>query len=222
MGVNSQVKFDSKVTTKTSNVILAIVTSTIQDFFANQLNHFNKNFYYSQLVEAINNADPSIVSNITVTALQSRVNPVLFKSLGYTVTFSPNKLHPSTLQTSWFSCVINGNQYNNVQFDDLPSQLNFSTSYNGSGNLRLKDNKGNILLTNVGTINYATGVISVNPLEFIDTNTNDGLVRFTMQLQEQSQDVFALRNNIIVLDNTVADPLSGLPNNGLVVTVSAI
>ena len=109
-----------------------------------------------------------------------------------------------------------------VQFTDLPDQLNFSTSYDGTGALQLRDSTGNLILSNVGSINYATGVITVNPLELISVEANDGTIRFTVYLQEDSLDVVTVRNNIIVLDDTVADPLAGINSNGLVVTASAV
>jgi hypothetical protein len=152
--------------------------------------------------------------------MQKRLEPALFRDIGYNLSFSPNKIRPSSLTTSLFSCVINGVQYDDVRFVDQPDELNFSTSYDGAGMLRLASEEGRILLNNVGTINYADGRLVISPLEFIDSKTNDGLVRFTCELQEDSTDVIVLRNNIVILDDTQADPLAGIDVNGLTVEVS--
>jgi len=221
VGVETSVKYNAQITNKTDNAVATVVAAAIQSFFNNEMEKFGKNFYFSQLVNAIDNSDPSIVGSLTSVTLQKRLVPSLFRTIGYTVTFAPNKIHPSKLSTSWFSCVINGHQYDKVQFTDLPDQLNFSSSYNGSGALQLRDSSGNLILANVGTIDYATGIITVSPLELIAVEANDGTIRFTVYLQEDSLDVVTVRNNIIVLDDTVADPLAGMNVNGLVVTAGA-
>jgi hypothetical protein len=222
LGIDCRVKYNSSKTTKTTNTIASIVTSTINSYFDSNLEKFNSNFYFSQLIRAIDDADESIVSNVTTVRMQKRLIPAMFQNIGYSLGFSDNKVRPSTLSTSYFSCVINGIQYDNVRFADQPSELNFSTSYDGSGTIQLRSSEGRLLLTNVGTINYYNGTLSIEPLEFIDSKTNDGLVRFTCELQEDSTDVIVLRNNIIVLDDTQADSIAGIEKNGLTVEVAAV
>lgn len=222
VGVNCKVNYQGTQTNKTDAIIASEVATSIQAYFNTNLERFNNNFYYSKLLAAIDATDPSIVSNDTLITIQKRLTPLLFHSIGYTLSYSPNKIHPSTLTTNYFSCIINGHQYDNVYFADLPYQLNFSTSYNGLGYLQLFDSTNTLILSNVGTVNYATGVISVNPIEFISTTANDGLIRFTVQLQEATLDIQTVRNAIIVLDDTVADPLSNILTNGLVVSAQSI
>ena len=104
----------------------------------------------------------------------------------------------------------------------MPDQLNFSTSYSGSGTLQISDASGVVLLSNVGTIDYATGVLSIDPLEIVSVAANDGVIRFTCTLQETSLNVVVQQNNIVVIDDTVADPLAGILNNGMVVTATPL
>jgi len=220
LGVDCAVKYNPNKTTKTATAIGILVTNTINNYFDSNLEKFSSNFYYSKFLRAIDDADASIVGNITTIRMQKRLEPALFRDIGYNLSFSPNKIRPSSLTTSLFSCVINGVQYDDVRFVDQPDELNFSTSYDGAGMLRLASEEGRILLNNVGTINYADGRLVISPLEFIDSKTNDGLVRFTCELQEDSTDVIVLRNNIVILDDTQADPLAGIDVNGLTVEVS--
>lgn len=220
LGVDTLVRYDPNLTVKTQDQIVGLVRTTIQGYFDTTLERFNQNFYFSKLAAAIDASDPSIVSNITGITVQKRVMPALFSKIGYTIDFGPNKLHPSTLITSNFDVVINSSEYVNCHFEDLPDQLNFSTSYNGSGTVNLVSSLGVVLLSNLGTIDYATGLITINALEFIDAKANDGSVVFTAQLQESSLDVFVVRNNIIILDDTIADPLAGLKTNGLIVAAT--
>jgi hypothetical protein len=218
VGVSCQVKYDPSKTTKTQDAIVNIVRNTITNFFNETLEKFNTNFYFSQLSKVIDAADPAIVSNLTVVTLQKRLEPILFRSLGYSVSFSPNKIHPSTLKTSFFNLVIDNNEYTKIRIVDKPDAMNFSSSFYGTGVLQLANEAGTIVRESVGTINYNTGVLTIDTIEIIDALTNDSLIRFTCQLQEASRDVDVRRNNIVVLDNTVADAAVGLENNGLLVT----
>lgn len=222
LGVDCTVKYNPARTTKTSNTIGALVTNTITNYFDSNLEKFSSNFYFSKFLRVIDDADVSIVGNVTTIRMQKRLEPALYRDIGYSLSFSPNKLRPSSLSTSFFSCVINGAQYDNVRFGDQPDVLNFSSSYDGAGTLQLLSDTGRLLLTNVGAINYALGTMTIDPLEIIDSKTNDGLIRFTCELQEDSTDVVVLRNNIVVLDDTQADSLAGIENNGLTVEVLTV
>ena len=222
IGIDCEVTYDSAQTPLTPSNIVNLVTTAIQTHFSTNLEHFNKNFYYSKLLADIDAANTSIVGDVTNITMQKRLTPSLLRKLGYTISFTPNKILPSKLKTSYFSAVINNIQYNNVQLTDLPDQLNFSTSYSGSGTLQISDASGVVLLSNVGTIDYATGVLSIDPLEIVSVAANDGVIRFTCTLQETSLNVVVQQNNIVVIDDTVADPLAGILNNGMVVTATPL
>lgn len=222
VGVETAVKYDATKTTKTADAIVNIVRTAIQNFFDNVLEKYNTNFHFSQLSRVIDDADPSIVSNLTVITVQKRMTPNLFRKIGYSVSFAPNKIHPSTLSTTFFNLVIDNNEYTKIRIVDKPDDANFSSSFYGTGVLQLADENGTIVRTSVGTINYATGDITINAIEIIDALTDDGLIRFTCQLQEASRDVDVARNNIVVLDDTTIDASVGLNKNGLVVTASQI
>jgi hypothetical protein len=61
-----------------------------------------------------------------------------------------------------------------------------------------------IINNNVGTINYDTGEITLNNLNFLSVLANDGLMRFTVQAQ--SEIISSVKNNIIAIDSF--DPTS--------------
>lgn len=222
VGVHTVVRYDESKTTKTADQIATAVRNTITNYFDNILEKFNTNFYFSNLLSTIDTCDTAIVSNITTITLQKRLQPTLFRKLGYSVNFSPNQIRPSSLSSSRFNAVINGIEYDNASYKDIPDQLNFSTSYDGNGTIQVISSTGAVLYANAGTINYATGEITLVPIEFLDALTNDGYIRFTVELQEDSVDVLVERNNIIILDDTIKDSNLGLNNQGLTVETAQI
>lgn len=222
VGVHTVARYNAARTVKTADQIATIVRNTIVNYFDNTLEKFNTNFYYSNLSSTIDDCDPAMVSNQTIITLQKRLLPTLFRKLGYTVSFAPNQIRPSSLSTSHFNVVVNGLEYDNASYRDIPDQLNFSTSYDGTGTIQIVSSTGVVLYANAGTIDYATGVITLVPIEFLDALTNDGYIRFTVDLQEDSRDVIVQRNNIIVLDDTVTDATIGLNQQGLTVETTQV
>lgn len=75
--VISNVLYNSKATNYTSSQISQLVTAAIQQFGTSKLNTFNATFTVADLILAIQNADPSIVTNDTSIRLQKKFYPLL-------------------------------------------------------------------------------------------------------------------------------------------------
>ena len=68
--ITTNVKYNVNATSKLSGDIKSLVAAKISQFGLDNLDGFNKTLYYSKLTEAIDSADPSIISNNTdVTAV---------------------------------------------------------------------------------------------------------------------------------------------------------
>jgi hypothetical protein len=75
--LNVNVVYDPKKTTLTANQISQLVTSSVNFFATNTLNTFNSTFAAPDLTTAIQNADPSIVTNEVKVQLQKKFYPNL-------------------------------------------------------------------------------------------------------------------------------------------------
>jgi hypothetical protein len=136
--------------------------------------------------------------------LQRRIEPILNSALnvytlGKSISFK-NGIEPGSLSTTSFIVNYKGNSVL-AKMKDVPNDA--VPNKNGSGIIQLIDaSNGNLLNTVYGTINYGTGVLSINSLELIGypADTND--IRITATVQDEYLDVVVSRNEIILLDNS--------------------
>lgn len=216
ININSSVKYNKTTASITSDQIKTAVDNAIRLYFSNNLQKFDNDFIFSKLSKVIDESDPSIIGNETKLKIQKRIVPNLNKDNVYDIT-NPikftNKIVPGTLQSTNFNYYSDGVVYR-AKILDTPNQN--PANNNGDGTLKLVDyTEQNILISNLGSINYRTGEILIPILKvygFVD-NTPD--IRFNAE--PQSYDIISQKNQILVIDNstvnTTANRISGLKIN---------
>lgn len=212
------IKYVPSRTNRSATQISALVYDKIQSFMNTNLEKFNAPYYASQLQAELAALDDSIVSAIVINKLQSRIAIEAGKTYSGTIAF-PGRAHPNELRSTYFAYRSDINIYT-AQIRDIPDQ--FPYDYNGTGTLKLFDtDTGAELLSNVGSINYATGL--VNLLNITPTGFVGGIsdLRITIELQENSRDITPTTNEIILLDDSAADTIANL-NNGITVSVEPV
>ena len=85
-------KYDSDKTTKDVSTLRTNIRNAIATYNNNTLESFVGVFRYSKLLQAINDADTSILSNITTVKMYKNFTPTLSEALKYTLSFN-NALH---------------------------------------------------------------------------------------------------------------------------------
>ena len=133
-----------------------------RSYSQNNLNKFNRTLRYSRLVNDIDNADPSIVSNETDIQLIKYTQPVLnipqniileFKSeLAQNIPELADEHPISDLHTlSSTNFVYNGQR--NCRLED---------DGNGKVNVVFPSGTNHIVVDEVGTVNYNTGIVKIS------------------------------------------------------------
>jgi len=232
--VNANLKFDSNKTIKDSSQLVTMTTTAIQNYFAATLQQFDHSLYVSKLHTVIDNLDDSILGNTITLGLQKRIEPVFTLGSGYTLYFN-NRITPYSVLSSAFNTYI-GNTNTVVAIKDIPSTT--PPDINGTGSIVLFElSTGKILNPNLGTINYATGLIVINSLRvsgYPSLYLYDIRVNCTPQAQidEISNSIattpiagasvpVAMQNQILMLDDSSA--VSGYNlSNGLTVTATPL
>lgn len=181
------VKFDPIVAKNPRN-ISTLVRKSIQDFFSENIRKFDADFYEAELSEVIQNSDDSIIANNISIVLEKRLVPNFGFSLNYEFDFN-NPIVPETLSTNAFS-------YFDENLRDRDSYLDDD----GNGNVRLfylLNNKKIYISSNIGTINYQTGKLSLN-----NFNPNSLIDNFpiSMYVLPVESDVYASRRMILEFD----------------------
>lgn len=215
------INYDKKQTTLTSSQISTLANDAIRSYFFNELEQFNKNFYHSDLVEILNNIEPSILSVILGISLQKRILPVLNTNntyTGVTAIHFNNKLHPSEFRSTLFYIVDVGVTVP-VNIKDVPDEM--PPNYDGTGTLYLYNTDNGQRIRSIGTINYSTGDVEISNLNIVGFPANQFDIRLTCGIQENSVNIVPKRNQIIVIDDSSLNDMSyresGLSINSIAV-----
>jgi len=207
IGVDVYLKYRTANTTRSAQQIQSLALQKVQEYFDNNLEQFNAGFYTSQLQEIIQNMDPSIISNILVIRQQKRLAPNVGELYSADIQF-PGKIHPAELISTFF-VYYTGSTYANVYLGDEPDES--PPNYEGTGRLNIYEAATNTVLDTVGTVNYATGLVTIDNLA-IAGYVGDTTIRLTSNLQQSSRDLIPRNNEIIVLDDTRGNPVDAAIN----------
>ena len=199
--LTSTVRYNEKATTKTAETLKTDVTNALTNYNDNTLNQFDSIFRYSKVLELIDDADSSILSNITTLRIRKSFTPTLGSSTNYTVYFSNPLYNPHTghrsaeggvLSSTGFK--VEGDATNIYFFDD-----------DGSGNLRRYYLVGSVRTyvdNTAGTINYSTGQVDINSVNISTIENIRGSASTVIELtvQPNSNDIVPVRNQILNID----------------------
>tara|TARA_E500000178_G_scaffold273452_1_gene271839 strand:+ start:2883 stop:4736 length:1854 start_codon:yes stop_codon:yes gene_type:complete len=201
--LTSNVKYDEQATTKGTETIKTDITNALTNYNDNTLNQFDGVFRYSKVIELIDDADSSILSNITTVKIRKSFTPTLSTATNYTVSFNnalynPHSGHNSSaggiLSSTGFK--VSGDTTNVYFFDD-----------DGQGNIRryyLANQVRTYVDNTAGTIDYSAGSLSINSVNITSVENIRGSASSVIEctVTPSSNDVVPVRNQIVNIDVT--------------------
>ena len=193
-------KYNERATTLSQGELETVVENAIRDYDTNNLTNFDAVFRHSQLVKAIDESNSAILSNTTNVRLCKKMEVKPGQLIGYINTFGNNFYNPTSGYNAESGGITTTTGFYNVQdatnihyFDD-----------DGKGNLREYYLSGATRIytnSNAGTVNYSTGLITINAINITSTVNVDSTIDFTMI--PNGNDVVATRG--ILVDISTAD-----------------
>ena len=198
--LTSTINYNESSTANTSTAIKTLITTAITNYNDNTLNQFDGVLRYSKLLDIIDDAENSILSNITTLKLRKTFTPTLSTSTNYTVDYSNALYNPHTehnkaaggiLSTTGFKVANDTNVY---FFDD-----------DGNGNIRryyLIGSVRNYVDSTAGTINYSTGALAFNALTIASIENIRGSASTVIEctVTPSSNDIVPVRNQVVDID----------------------
>lgn len=162
LDVTSNVKYNVNTTGLNPEDIRTYVIAAIQTYASTNLNNFARTLRYSRLVNDIDNAEASIISNETDVKLIKYITPVLNTTRNLTVDFKTALVtdvpllgdeHPAMDTHSISSSQFTYDGITNCQIED-----------NGDGIVRIVTAVGNThkKIVDIGTVDYDTGLVAIN------------------------------------------------------------
>ena len=196
-------QYDSNATTKSEESLESLITDTISNFNDTDLKTFSGVFRHSKLTGLIDDADSSILSNITTVVMSQLFTPVTTEETGYIVDFSNPLDHEYDGQNN----IVASTGFNIVGEVD-----EFFFDDRSQGDLRifrLVEGKKVIYSNTAGKIDYEKGIITINPIRISGVSDVDGAssTRIRITAAPASKDVVPLRNQVLEIDkvNTTVD-----------------
>lgn len=191
--LDSTVYYNSNATNFGPSTIATIVADTILAHNRDNLNKFDSVFRLSKLSKEIDNADPSIASNVTKIRLRYEFTPNFNTVAKYTVNLNNpiynegNGVRGASISVTSSGFTLSGNSQTWYLEDDAVGNLRLY--YITTGNQKV------FSPTAVGTVNYAHGIITMTDLSISsgDPQQNNKLVLY---IQPSSYDVVSVRNQL--------------------------
>lgn len=194
--INSTVYYDVNTTTKTTADIQSNVRAAISTYQTNNLDNFKTTMYYSVLSRSIDNADQSIVGNDTEVLLAARINPPLNSSQAFTIN-TRNRLAQET-----------GVKLTTDEAHYGHTITSSPVTYQGVSAIIVDDTLGKLyiaalqnntieLLTQIGTVDYETGLVTVSSL-----NISDYLGSYLeFRFRTETKNILCVQNTILTIDD---------------------
>jgi hypothetical protein len=230
IGLNISVNYNKTITSLTSSRIESEVRTVVQNFFTNNVNKLQKNFYYSKLLSAVAGTTQSIFSASIQVLMHKRITIFTGVPEDYVIRFN-TPLEIETLRTTTFTTTIGTQEY------DVYITDQHDITVGDIGTLVVKRASDDVIvLSNVGTVDYTTGVVNITDL-LIDSGSGTELriyvepfgdapnilttdLTSTSNVSTAAVFPYAARNTVLTLDTSAANSVTNIPA-GLTVTAIA-
>ena len=213
---STTIKFDSRLTSKSSGIIADQVIDTIQSYKTNSLLKFGSIFRYSTLSTLIDKTETSILNNLTTLTAKKGIIPSTTTADSYTIYFNNKIYNPSTtyegaVTSTAFSYTDSaGITYSTCYLDDMNGVMRI---YYDSGGTKV------IISSDAGTVDYITGTIiltSFKPNSYVGSSLS-----FTFTPAQN--DLIPVRNQLFEIANTnITITMQDDAGTGTVTTSSSV
>lgn len=208
-------KYNSGITTKDVTTLQTNVLTKIASYNNDTLEDFAGMFRYSKLVEAVNDADTSILSNITTVRMYKYFTPTLNSGLKYTLSYNNALYNPHSGHNASGGGVISSTGFKVNNDSSLNEHF---LDDDGAGNLRIYYLSGTTRVytdTTYGTVNYTTGEVVLTSAHITSISNVDGATSTQIRVfaTPSSNDIVPVRNQVLSIDtsnSTITGEVDGI------------
>jgi len=197
-------KYNSGATTKDVSTIQTNVSNAIAIYNNNTLEDFAGMFRYSKVIETINDADTSILSNITTVKMYKYFTPTLNSALKYTLSFNNAFYNPHSGHNATGGGIISSTGF---KISNDSSENEHFLDDDGAGILRVYYLSGSTRLytdSTYGTVNYTTGAVVLTSAQLTSISNVDGATSTLVRVfaTPSSNDIVPVRNQVLEIDTS--------------------
>ena len=199
--VNSKIYYNSNLAPSATYVSTVVQNNTTKYSESTELNRYGARFKYSKFLKMVDDSHESVTSNITTVAMRRDLRVVLNSfaeyQIGFGNSFYIKNMSGYNIKTSAFR--IAGIQ-ENVYLSDIPNTNRITGSLFFFTLPSIGSQSPTVVRRNVGTINYASGIITLNPVNVLDAKLKDGQPIIEIAVTPTSNDVVGLQDLYLQLD----------------------
>ena len=213
--VKSKVYYNTNLAPSSAFVSSIVQTNANKYAESSELNKYGARFKYSKFLNIIDDSHESVMSNITTLAMRRDLRVVLNSfaeyQIGFGNAFYIKSMDGYNIKTSAFR--IAGVQ-EPVYLSDIPDTNRVTGSLFFFSVPSVGSQTPTIVRRNVGTINYETGIVTMNPVNILEGKLKDGQSIIEIEATPSSNDVVGLQDLYLQLDisssyfETVVDDIS--------------
>lgn len=192
--MDSKIYYNKSQTDKTSDEIRKLSIENIEKYLQNSdTERFGGKFRYSRFVSTIDNADPSIRSNLTTIVMRKDFYPSLNNKTYYELCFN---------NAFDYDCDENALTSTGFVVQEYPNNTSYIEDRDGKIVLFKYDQYGikQVLNPQIGTIDYVNGELKMYDLNIIKGSFNDDKIE--VRLRPQYNDINAKREIFLDVDIT--------------------
>ena len=197
-------KYDSSLTTKDVSTLQTDVLNAISSYNSNTLENFTGMFRYSEVLKTIDDADTSILSNITKVRMYKFITPTLNSALKYTISYNNAFYNPHSEHNKTAGGVVSSTGFK-ISNDDSTNEHFLDDD--GAGNLRAYYFSGTTRIytsSSFGTVDYTNGEIVLTSANITSISNVDGAAstRIRITVTPDSNDIIPVRNQTLEIDTS--------------------
>ena len=199
--VDSKIYYNSNLAPSAQSVSTLVQQNATKYAESTELNRYGARFKYSKFLKVIDESSEAVTSNITTLQMRRDMRCVLNTFAEYQIGFGNEfyikDINGYYIKSSAFR--ISGIN-SDIYLADLPNQDRIT------GNLFFftlpspNSTTPSIVRRNVGTVNYKSGIITLNPLNILSGKLKDGQTIVELSACPKSNDVVGLQDLYLQLD----------------------
>ena len=201
--VSSRVYYNTNLAPSAADVSSVVTNNSAKYADSTELNKYGARFKYSKFLKVIDDSHEAVTSNITVVKMRRDLRVVPNTIAEYQIGFG-NQFHIASM--NGYNIKSSGFRVagipENVYLGDIPN----TSRVNGTLFFFTVPNAGSqsptIIRSNVGTIDYVNGIITINAINILAGMEKDGQQVIEIQATPLSNDVVGLQDLYLQLDTS--------------------
>jgi hypothetical protein len=213
--IDSKIYYNSNLAPSAAAVSTIVQNNVTKYSESSELNKYGARLKYSKFLKVVDDSHEAVMSNITTVSMRRDLRVLINQFAEYQIGFG-NEIYIKRMSgyNIKSSALLVAGINQPVYISDIPDTNRITGSLFFFTVPSIGSQTPTVVRRNVGTINYATGVITLNPVNITSAKVKDGVQTLEISASPTSNDVVGLQDLYLQLDisnsnfETVVDEIS--------------